>query len=83
MSKKYSLRLPDDLAGSLEEASERLKLRPSELIRAALRDFLRELPPLHGKPVERVRHLIGCVESGIPDLAERHREHLEASLRGR
>ena len=33
---------------------------------------------------DRVRHLIGSLESGVPDLAARHREYLMTSLkRGR
>jgi len=28
----------------------------------------------------RVSHLLGSLESGIPDLAERHREYLLATL---
>ena len=81
MSKQLSIRIPDDLAGALEKASERLNLKPSELIRIALRDFLRKYPPEQRKPADRVRELIGCVESGIPDLAERHRDYIVESLR--
>lgn len=36
------------------------------------------------KPSERVRDLLGSLKSGIPDLAERHREYLlEAVKNGR
>ena len=30
---------------------------------------------------ERVEHLIGSLSSGVPDLAERHREYVLASLK--
>jgi hypothetical protein len=33
------------------------------------------------RPVDRVRDLLGSVESGIPDLGLRHREHLIQRLR--
>jgi metal-responsive CopG/Arc/MetJ family transcriptional regulator len=80
MSKQLSIRIPDDLASALDKASERLNLRASDLIRMALRDFLRNFAPASRKPADRVRTLIGSLESGIPDLAERHREYVMESL---
>jgi hypothetical protein len=47
----------------------------------ALEAFLQEAPSADGKRAERVEHLLGSLSSGIPDLAERHREHVLASLR--
>jgi hypothetical protein len=46
----------------------------------ALEAFL-EGAPATGKPAERVGHLIGSLASGVPDLAERHREYLLAALK--
>lgn len=46
----------------------------------ALEAFLHG-PPTAGKPVERVGHLIGSLASGVPDLAERHREYVLAALK--
>jgi hypothetical protein len=43
--------------------------------------FLREAPSADGKRAERVEHLIGSSSSGVPDLAERHREYGLASLK--
>ena len=34
-------------------------------------------------PEARVRHLIGSLETGVPDLAENHRAYLLESLRPR
>jgi Arc/MetJ-type ribon-helix-helix transcriptional regulator len=81
MSKQLSIRIPEELAEALEEASQRLNLKYSEVIRMALRDFLRKFPADYKKPADRVCDLIGSLESGIPDLAERHREYLLESLR--
>ncbi|MBI3915228.1 MAG: hypothetical protein HY327_13710 [Chloroflexi bacterium] len=33
------------------------------------------------RPIQRVRDLLGKVESGVPDLGQRHREYLLKRLR--
>jgi hypothetical protein len=47
----------------------------------ALEAFLRETPPADRRPSERVTHLLGSLSSGVPDLAERHREYVLAALK--
>lgn len=47
----------------------------------ALEAFLQGAPPAAGTPADRVEHLIGALTSGVPDLAERHREYILASLK--
>jgi hypothetical protein len=47
----------------------------------ALEAFLQEAPSADRKRADRVEHLIGSLSSGIPDLAERHREYVLASLK--
>jgi hypothetical protein len=47
----------------------------------ALEAFLQGAQLADGKRAERVEHLIGSLSSGIPDLAERHREYVLASLK--
>jgi hypothetical protein len=37
--------------------------------------------PAAGNPAERAEHLIGSLRSGVPDLAERHREYVLAALK--
>jgi hypothetical protein len=49
----------------------------------ALRDYLRPKSLGPGPAYARVRDLIGSLESGIPDLAERHREYILDRIRGR
>jgi hypothetical protein len=42
--------------------------------------FLQAAPSADRKPAERVGHLIGSLSSGVPDLAERHRDYILAAL---
>ena len=80
MKSRLTLRLPAALADKLERSSRRMKRNRSDLARPALNQFLdATLAAAH--PVERVRDLIGSVKSGVPDLGQRHREHLIARLR--
>ena len=70
------VRLPTPLGRTLRRTSRRLGRRPSDVVRMALESFLQEAPPAAGKPADRVEHLIGSLSSGVPDLAERHREYV-------
>lgn len=81
MDDQITVRLPASLGRTLRRTSRRRGLRPSHVVRMALEAFLHGAPPADGQPAERVAHLIGSVSSGIPDLAERHREHILASLK--
>jgi hypothetical protein len=47
----------------------------------ALEAFLQAAPPADKKPAARVAHLLGSLSSGVPDLAERHRDYLLAALK--
>lgn len=83
MDAQLTLRLPSEMVEKLDSAARRLKRKRSDVVRLALDQFL-EAPPAPGRPADRVRDLLGKVESGIPDLGSRHREHLIARLtRGR
>ncbi len=84
MQDQLTVRLPADLGRALRQASKRLRSKNSEIVRLALRAYLQPGLPDELRPADRVRHLLGSVSSGIPDLAERHREYILASLkRGR
>ena len=84
MQDQLTVRLPADLGRALRRASKRLRRRNSDIVRLALQTYLQAGLPDGSRPADRVRHLLGSVRSGIPDLAERHREYILASLkRGR
>ena len=81
MTSQLTIRLPEELKQALDKASRKLNRKPSELVRMALREFLRVSPAAGSRPVDRVRGLLGSLESGLPDLAERQREHILESLK--
>ena len=81
MDDQITVRLPAPLGRTLRRTSRRLGCRPSHVVRMALEAFLQGAPSADGKRAERVKHLIGSLSSGTPDLAERHREYVLASLK--
>lgn len=79
MESQLTLRLPRALASKLERSAKNLKRKRSDVVRLALEQFLDSEPDI--RAVERVRDLLGRVKSGVPDLGQRHREHLIRRLR--
>jgi hypothetical protein len=76
---QITVRLPAALGRTLRRKSRRLGRRPSDIVRMALDAFLQEGPPVGRR--RSVEHLIGSLSSGVPDLAEQHREYILASLK--
>ena len=68
-----TIELPDDLAARLEAASAQTHVPPAQLVRAVLEkalaapaaDWPADGPSLY----ERMKDFIGCIESGVTDLA--------------
>ena len=81
MASQITVRLPDGLRKALEEAARRTQRKNSEIVRMALSEYLRIGSPSGKRSTPRVRRLVGSLASGIPDLAERHREYVLESLR--
>ena len=79
MDSQLTLRLPAELAEKLEHSAKRLKRKRSDVVRQALEQYLDT--QLDVRPIERVRDLLGRVESGVPDLGQRHRDYLVRRLR--
>ena len=79
MESQLTLRLPAALAAKLERSARRLKRKRSDVVRQALEQFLDAEPEV--RPIDRVRDLLGSVETGVSDLGQRHREHLIRRLR--
>jgi hypothetical protein len=80
MSDQLTVRLPRDLSRALKAASRQKQQKSSEIVRTALRQFL-QVTPAGIRPADRVRGLLGSLESGIPDLAQKHRAYILESLK--
>lgn len=82
MSGQLTVRLSEELNESLERAAARMQRTRSEIVRLALGQFLQT--GSDAKASTRVAGLLGSLDSGVSDLAERHREYvLESIQRGR
>ena len=82
MSRRLTVRIPDDLSEEIALATQKLGLTPSEIVKTALREFLR-IGAGQEYSAHRVSDLSGSLDSGIPDLAKRQREYILESLRNR
>ncbi len=71
-----TIRVPKDLDKELTTISKKLHLSRSDVVRMALRKFADEFEEDGLHPYEKVKNLLGVVESGIPDLGSDHRKHL-------
>jgi hypothetical protein len=84
MDQPLCVRLPPELGRALRAAAQRMQRKPSEVVRMALREFLALPGPDAGRPVDRVRSLIGSLDSGVRDLGRKDRAAvLERVRRGR
>ena len=81
MPTQLTVRLPDDLGRTLKRASRRMQRKSSEIVRLALQEFLGTTAGRRGRPADRVRRLIGSLESGVPDLARKQRAYVLESLK--
>ena len=81
MEDQLTIRLPRELSKALKEKAVQMQRRPSEVVRMAVTEFLQIPDAARGRPSNRVRHLIGSLQSGVPDLAVRHRDYIVKKLR--
>ena len=80
MKSQLTVRVSAELRAAVEARARRLDRKPSEIVRMALEAFVLE-QAVTRTPADRVRHLLGSLDSETPDLAERHREYILESLR--
>jgi metal-responsive CopG/Arc/MetJ family transcriptional regulator len=82
MSSQVVVRMPDKLVHEVDEAAKRLARRRSDVVRLAVEQWVAVHAGGNGRAArERAKRLIGSVDTGLPDLARRHREYLVESLR--
>jgi metal-responsive CopG/Arc/MetJ family transcriptional regulator len=80
MDTQVTVRLPADLSDALARASRKSGRKASEIVRVALREYLNAHGSQGMRPADRVKGLIGSLDSGISDLAEQHRAYILESL---
>jgi metal-responsive CopG/Arc/MetJ family transcriptional regulator len=74
--------MPADLATKLDKVARHTRRKRSEIVRLAVEQFLSETETkVEHRPIELVRDLLGSMESGVPDLGQRHRDYLLKRLR--
>jgi len=84
MESQITIRLPETLRRRLDRVAKSVGRRRSDLARLAVQRYLDELESESApRPYERVRDLLGSVDSGVSDLGSRHRDHLLAYFRRR
>lgn len=81
MRAQVTVRLPTDLKRSLDEVARSMQRKSSDVVRIALTEFLEGRKAAQQRPAQRVRHLVGSVRTGVPDLAERQREYILESVK--
>ncbi len=82
MERQLTLRMSADLATKLERVARRTRRKRSDVVRLALEQFLDDTSVrTRSHPIDLVRDLVGSVESGVPDLGQRHRDYLLRRLR--
>ena len=81
MADQLTGRLPSELSRALAAAAVDMERKRSEIVRLALRQFLDMTKRSSATPAGRVKRLIGSLESGVPDLAEKHRTYVLESLK--
>jgi hypothetical protein len=81
MEDQLTIRFPRELSKALKARAAQMQRKPSEVVRMAVAEFLQISDEPAKFPAKRVQHLIGSVESSVPDLAVRHREYVLKKLR--
>lgn len=79
---QLTIRMPDDQMSRIEHIAKNLGLKKSDVTRMAIKKFIEEYNDSTVKPFAKVKHLLGIVDSGIPDLGQRHRHHLLKKIKG-
>lgn len=82
LEEQVTFRMPRRLARKLGEAARQMRRKRSAVLRLALEQFLEGTSiQRRTRPFDLVHDLLGSLESGVPDLGQRHRDYLVARLR--
>ena len=78
---QLTIRMPEEQMTMIEYIAKKMELKKSDVTRIALKKFIEEYNDSTEKPFTKVKHLLGIVESGIPDLGQRHRDYLVKKIK--
>ena len=79
---QLTVRMPDEYTKKLNLLSKKMGLKRSDVVRLALKRFLDENSEGNDQlPFDKVRSVLGVVESGIRDLGQGHRHYLIQKIR--
>ena len=82
MMQQITIRMNEEDLSRIEHIAKLTGLKKSDITRLAIRKFVDEYKPEDGTPIyDKVKHLVGVVESGVRDLGLNHRKHLINRLR--
>ena len=77
MMQQITIRMTEEDLGRIEQIAKSAGLKKSDITRMAIRKFVDEYQPGDDTPIyDRVKHLLGVVESGMSDLGLNHRNHM-------
>ena len=77
MMQQITIRMTEEDLGRIEQIAKSAGLKKSDITRMAIRKFVNEYQPEDDTPIyDRVKHLLGVVESGMSDLGLNHRNHM-------
>ena len=76
MAMQLTIRVSDEKMAQIEWVAKQMGLKKTDITRMAINQFLEDYAgDTEKKPYERVKHLLGKAQSGVPDLGKRHRHH--------
>jgi len=79
---QLTVRMPDEYTEKLNSLSKKMGLKRSDVVRLALKQFLNEnSDDIYQPPFQKIKSILGLVESGIKDLGQRHRHYLIQKIR--
>ena len=82
MMQQITIRMTEEDLSRIEHIAKSTGLKKSDITRMAIRIFVDGYKPENGTPIyDKVKHLVGVVESGVPDLGLNHRKHLIDKIR--
>ena len=79
---QLTIRVPKEQMNKIEYIAKEMGLKKADVTRMAIKSFIDEYGDSAVKPFDKVKHLIGIAQSGVPDLGQRHRKHLIRKIRG-